>query len=696
MYSPFQSPSLPLAVKGPYLNSWQAVGTGSGLLPNSTPAFWPAWDDHTTWTCVIVVDKSPYMIMGSIPTSLNTSRSIQTAVNFTATKTTYSLSAGPINVNATFLSPITPNDLVRQSMPFVYFYLDIFSTDGAAHDIRIYSDINPQWLHGNEVLFPDPNPKVNATGSLINSTDFVGLQMQLQPSRPFAEVANHAQDVIGIFAMKSSSKVKYQIGPDSTVRALGTNDTGLQNTIDTKYSTHALDNPFDAFAMTLDLGSIRSTTESIMWTIGMLRHPSINFTSASGANQLRSSYYWSNFSSIPDLISFVLDDFDVARSSADAFDRMIQNVSLSHVAGYTDLLSLASRQIFGTLEITLSNSSDGTWNRSDIMIFSKDMGDVASAGTSGGTNVVDVLYAGFPAILYINPSLCQYLLRPLLESQVVNGTLIGQSYAPLNLGSHFPNVTSKTSPHNLGIEQSGNMLIMVLAHFRKTGDPSLYPLIKSWADYLVNETLNAGYQTTSLSDRIASYNQTNLVLKGIIGITAMSSISSINEERNDELVYQTTAQKYMQVWLNGALSEDRSHLLSSFGNPNSSGMIYNMYADKLLGLGLIPSHITTIQAGYYNSLLRANRTPLGIPLDSGNPSLSRLDWTMFSISSFLDGTNDDALVVLQPSVTMLSNYVTAPVNNSPISIIYNPENGMQYGGSNRQVLSCSILIQIIA
>lgn len=62
---------------------------------------------------------------------------------------------------------------------------------------------------------------------------------------------------------------------------------------------------------------------------------------------------------------------------------MLQNVSLSYVAGYTDLLAMATRQIFGALEITVSKSSDGTWNQSDVMIFSKDMGDLKSIGTSG-------------------------------------------------------------------------------------------------------------------------------------------------------------------------------------------------------------------------------------------------------------------------------------------------------------------------
>lgn len=111
-------------------------------------------------------------------------------------------------------------------MPFVYFYLDMLSTDGATHDIRVYSEINPrmsdavfavkinnqslfvpvEWLHGNEVLLVDPDPKVSANGSLIDSTDFVGLQMQLQVPQPFSEVANHAQDAVGVYAIKSVSE----------------------------------------------------------------------------------------------------------------------------------------------------------------------------------------------------------------------------------------------------------------------------------------------------------------------------------------------------------------------------------------------------------------------------------------------------------------------------------------------------------
>lgn len=55
---------------------------------------------------------------------------------------------------------------------------------------------------------------------------------------------------------------------------------------------------------------------------------------------------------------------------------------------------------------------------------------------------------------------------------------------------------------------------------------------------------------------------------------------------------KATAKTYLQIWLEGVVAQDNSHLLSTFGDEESSGMIYNMYADSLLGLGLIPSKVS--------------------------------------------------------------------------------------------------------
>lgn len=49
--------------------------------------------------------------------------------------------AGVVEMNITFLSSITPSDLMRQSLIFSYVDISVTSTDGAAHNVQLYTDI---------------------------------------------------------------------------------------------------------------------------------------------------------------------------------------------------------------------------------------------------------------------------------------------------------------------------------------------------------------------------------------------------------------------------------------------------------------------------------------------------------------------------------------------------------------------------
>ena len=81
-------------------------------------------------------------------------------------------------------------------------------------------------------------------------------------------------------------------------------------------------------------------------------------------------------------------------------------------------------------------------------------------------------------------------------------------------------------------------------------------MIKTWADYLVQNSLNPGIQfvavhhhltsnsftgiicrQTSQSDGISLVNQTNLSLKGVIGIGAMAKISAFLNISNDASMF---------------------------------------------------------------------------------------------------------------------------------------------------------------
>ena len=55
--------------------------------------------------------------------------------------------------------------------------------------------------------------------------------------------------------------------------------------------------------------------------------------------------------------------------------------------------------------------------------------------------------------------------------------------------------------------------------------------------------------------------------------------------------YEGVAQNYIQQWQALAVSNDKSHLLMTYGNETSNGLLYNLYADLLLQLHIVPDEV---------------------------------------------------------------------------------------------------------
>ena len=102
------------------------------------------------------------------------------------------------------------------------------------------------------------------------------------------------------------------------MRGQFTNETTLDNTtdpvfhavgksvIDLRFVLISADwtSPFDTLAIAVDLGDIQSTSEAIVWAVGVVRDPVVQFTGSTGQTEVRSAYYWSNYSTIHDVVCF--------------------------------------------------------------------------------------------------------------------------------------------------------------------------------------------------------------------------------------------------------------------------------------------------------------------------------------------------------------------------------------------------------
>ena len=103
---------------------------------------------------------------------------------------------------------------------------------------------------------------------------------------------------------------------------------------------------------------------------------------------------------------------------------------------------------------------------------------------------------------------------------------------------------------------------------------------------------------------------TNLAIKGVIGGKAMAEISRTVDAQSDAQTYdvrclqtmirglgltnchtQAHASALFSSWKSLAEASDQSHLLGVYGDEQSWALMYNLYADKLLGTNVVPQSV---------------------------------------------------------------------------------------------------------
>lgn len=88
---------------------------------------------------MIRVDGTSYTWMGR-PGPDNVE---QVSMSYTSTKTVFTMNVGGVvELTVKFLSPLWPNDMKRQSLVFSYLDVEVRSTDGASHDVQLYTDVS--------------------------------------------------------------------------------------------------------------------------------------------------------------------------------------------------------------------------------------------------------------------------------------------------------------------------------------------------------------------------------------------------------------------------------------------------------------------------------------------------------------------------------------------------------------------------
>ncbi|KAH9942418.1 uncharacterized protein BXZ73DRAFT_40863 [Epithele typhae] len=626
--------AVPLAVRSPYMNVWFNSGNDSQYLTSNVPVVpWSkaSFPDcaNMGWTNMVVIDGQHYSITGYADRVSNiTAPATVTGVHITPTRSVYSMQAGPMNINFTFLSPIEPDDWVKQSLPFTYAYFEASSTDNAPHAVSVFSTVTVEWVTGD---------RTNAVQWSMNTTEASRFWQFSRPQPPaFLEVNGQAEDGTAYFAVSKNLDVSFEENTAWEVIVDFVANSTLSNRLS---SQHAPVAPFfPSLALAVDLGSITSTSEPVSWALGFTRDPVVQVALPSGGTKSRRPYYAMQFSDINAAIDSVIIDFPNALQRAIALDAKLMDAASQVSPQYSDLVSLSARQTMASLDITVGEDAQGNVNGSDVQIFMKDIS--ISNTNSARVNPVDKMYAAFPAFQVLNTSLGAAMLSPLLEAQE---GIRGQSFASPDMVSYHAAVD--TTDHALHSE-SGNMLIMLLAQAQGTGDTSLlaryYSLETRWADYLVDNSLLSQNQETA--DAGSGANNTNLAIKGIIGVRAMAGISAALGESKDAANYNNSATELYNQWLSLALSSDKSRILGKYNDESSSSLMYNLFADRWLGTGLVSEDLLNDATAYYKTLLTGDSSTLGLSLDSTTGATSSIMSQLFLAATVTDTSVRDQLV----------------------------------------------------
>ncbi|KAF2172479.1 hypothetical protein M409DRAFT_63152 [Zasmidium cellare ATCC 36951] len=602
------------------------------------------------WEGIITVDNVSYEYLGNgfqaFPARANLSRALPTKVNYDSQWSNFTFIAGPVELTACFFSPVIPQDLC-------------------------HGEYNLNWAI-------EPNCfDCNITGSPSNVTPahaLISWIAQIAPDEQvFAGESEKDFPLWGTFTYTSTSGTghvfTWQSGYSVDLRDRYLTNNTLSRLADQTFRSSTDREPVFAFAHDMDL----RYNGSVLYTVGSMQSPTAQYLGTNGLSKLE-PWWMGCYGGMLQMVNFHYADFATASAKGSAFEAQLRedvdryyqdntavlhfpdgnppsaNVTrepvnatdqfgqdytfdpataygfldannssgiavpdISEADSYYAIVALSARQVMGAYILTAPppptcNESFST-HQSEPFMFQKEI------SSNGNMNTIDVMYPAMPFFLYTYPELIRFL-------------------AIHDLGTAFPNGTGHIAGDDepMPVEECGNMLIMSYAYYKFSGNAHFleahFPIMQQWATYLIDYSLIPKSQL-SIDDFAGTLtNQTNLAIKGIIGLKAISLISEVVGRTTAADIYENITTTYFQRWTEYAIDPSGTHTLLAYQLRSSWGLLYNTYPDKLLNLGLIPDEIYDMQSKFYPTVSQI----YGVPLDSRH-SYIKSDWEMWTAAT---------------------------------------------------------------
>ena len=640
-------PATPLVTHNPYFSLWSETDK----LTDSPTRHWTG---HAQPLMGLVrIDTHCFRIIGDEPHSVPALE--QTKLVVTPTHTRYTFRGEGVEIELSFFTPAFLNDLDLLSRPVTYVTWTARSTNGAEHDVNVFLDAGAEMATsyaGQPVVFS----RHRTAASEVLS---VGTREQ--------SVLNRSGDDLridwGYFDIvvpnRETSQTTISSKPWEPFEENGT--LSAADMIEGPVTSNRL---APQLAVSLALGHVGPAPVS--------RHVLVAYTEDYAIQFMHQNLrpYWER-NGKP--VSSMLDDAELQyqdlEKQGNSFDSELA-ADLTKVGGehYASLCALSYRQAIAAH--VLVSDADG-----QPMLFAKENfsnGDIAT---------VDVLYPSAPLFLFFNPKLLEAQMLPVLQYSAMRDHW-HFPFAPHDLGQ-YPLANGQeygggelTEDDQMPIEESGNLLILVDAAERETGDTELaikyWPQLTQWAEYLRANGLDPKNQLTT--DDFAGHvaHNSNLSIKAIEGIAAYADLEQQLHKPGGSAT-AASAHAMAQQWV--TMAQEGDHYKLAFNSPGTWSQKYNLVWDKLLDLKLFPAKVYQAEVSYY--LKKVN--VYGLPLDS-RADYTKLDWELWTAT--LADRPEDFQKILAP-IDRWTNETTSRV---PLTDWYDTKTGKQVGFQARSVV----------
>lgn len=567
----------------------------------------------------------------------------QTKSAITATQTSYEFTAGNIDLQLTFTSPLLLNDLKLLSRPVSYITYAVKANDAKQHAVKVFLGAS------SDIAVYQPSQPVVAQRYDTGKISVLKVGTREQPI--LQKGADDMRIDWGYFyvaTQKNTGAVQYITTGADAVAAFKKGMTVSSASEGRSLSLNTV----------IPFGTVGSNKVERFMELGYDEVYAVQYFN----NNLRPWWNAAGSETMNGQLVSANDEYSTVMQRCSDLDKEVYATALK--AGgeeYAHICVLAYRQSIAAHTLVKSPAGETLW--------------LSKENNSGGfINTVDVTYPSAPLYLIYNPELMQGMLTGIFHFS--ESGKYPHPWAAHDLGT-YPKANGQTYGEPMPVEESGNMIILCAAITRAQGNTDYakkhWQTLTTWVDYLTREGLDP--KTQLCTDDFAGHlaRNANLSVKAIVAIGCYAQMAEQLGEHETARKYRAIAESMVPKWMEMADAGD--HYALTFDNKDTWSQKYNLIWDKVLHLNLFPQKVYDTETKYY--LTKGNK--FGIPLDS-RKSYTKNDWIVWTATFAPEKEQFEALI--RP----LYIHALETPSRVPLNDFYDSETGIRENFKARSVV----------